>query len=149
MTEPSTPLPVVTAPGRGPVDQLAKRGTILLVEDDADTRAALSELLLSDGYQVVAVEDGQKAVDYLTDEERPTAVVLDLWMPVMDGWSVAAEMLIGRVPFVPTVVVTAASAGFAYPVPSRYVLRKPVNPDRLLKLVEEVVRTRGSLGSVE
>ena len=47
---------------------------------------------------------------------------------------------VGRLPFVPIVVVTTASAGFAYPVPSRYVLRKPVNPDRLVRMVEDLLR---------
>jgi len=49
---------------------------------------------------------------------------------------------------VPILVVTAANAQFAYPVPPRYVLRKPFNPDRLLHLIAELVETRPT-GPVE
>jgi CheY-like chemotaxis protein len=142
MVDEDTPAPLdLGLTGDAPAE--APHGaTILIVEDDADTRISLSELFTERGYTVVAVEDGQKAYEYLVGQRRPDAVVLDLWMPVMDGWSLAAEVMVGRLPSVPIVVVTAASAGFAYPVPSRYVLRKPVNPDRLVRLVEEVVKAR-------
>jgi CheY-like chemotaxis protein len=139
MVDEVTPPPIdLLVPPEG--NEAAKeKPTILVVEDDADTRASLSELFSEHGYAVVAVEDGQKAFEYLRGRKRPNAMVLDLWMPVMDGWTLAAEVMVGHLPSVPMVVITAASAGFAYPVPSRYVLRKPVNPDRLLRLVEEAV----------
>jgi len=54
----------------------------------------------------------------------------------------------GRLPAVPILVVTAANANFAYPVPPRYVLRKPFNPARMLMLVEELIETRPT-GPVE
>jgi CheY-like chemotaxis protein len=125
--------------------------TVLVVEDDADTRAALRELLDDQGYAVVALEDGQKAFDYLDQHPTPDAVVLDLWMPVRDGWSLATEVLVGRLPMVPIIVVTAGSNStrYAYPVPPRYVLRKPVDPDRLLGLVKEVVEARGPIGVID
>jgi CheY-like chemotaxis protein len=116
------------------------KATILVVDDDADTRASLAELLEDDGYRVIAVEDGQKAHDYLAKEPLPDCVVLDLWMPVVDGWTVAAQVNHGPLPRVPIVVVTASNAYLGYPVPSRHVMRKPVDPGRLLALVDELIR---------
>jgi CheY-like chemotaxis protein len=145
MPDEVTPDPVRGEPPAEDPAPADDRPTILVVEDDADTRAALCELLTERGYAVVGVEDGQKAHEYLS-AKTPAAVVLDLWMPVMDGWSLTAEVLVGNLPSVPIVVVTAASAGFAYPVPSRHVLRKPVNPDRLVRLIEEVVSARAPRG---
>jgi CheY-like chemotaxis protein len=111
----------------------------LIVDDDSDTRASIAELLADNGYQVMAVEDGQKAFDYLAHQPPPDVVVLDLWMPVMDGWTLASQVTGGRLPRVPILVVTAASSQFGYPVPSRYVLRKPINHDRFLRLLTELV----------
>jgi len=123
-------------------DEPALSGRVLVVDDDADIREAVSEVLEEAGYQVILACDGQEAYDYLAQHPPPDCVVLDLWMPVMDGWSLALEVLIGRLPAVPILVVTAANAQFAYPVPPRYVLRKPFNPDRLLMLVAELIETQ-------
>jgi CheY-like chemotaxis protein len=68
--------------------------------------------------------------------------VLDLWMPVMDGWTRANQVVNGRLPNVPILVVTASSAQFGYPVSSRYGLRKPINPDRMLRLIQELIGQR-------
>ena len=126
-------IPLARSPGRP---------AVLIVDDDADTRDSLGEVFADADYQVIAVEDGQKAFDYLDHQPPPDVVVLDLWMPVMDGWTLASQVLSGRLPKVPMLVVTASSAQFGYPVPSRYVLRKPVNPDRLLRLAQELIGER-------
>jgi CheY-like chemotaxis protein len=126
----------------------ATPATVLVVDDDADTRASLAEVLEEQGYKVVVVEDGQKAFDYLAERPSPDCIVLDLWMPNMDGWTFASEVLTGSLPTVPMLVVTAAAAGFAYPVPPRYVLRKPISPSRMLMLVAELLETR-TMGAIE
>jgi CheY-like chemotaxis protein len=115
------------------------RPAVLIVDDDADTRASLGELFADADYQVRTVEDGQKAFDYLDHQAPPDVVVLDLWMPVMDGWTLVSQVVSGRLPKVPILVVTASSAQFGYPVPPRYVLRKPINPDRILRLAKELI----------
>jgi PleD family two-component response regulator len=112
-------------------------GRVLVVDDDADIREAVKEVLEEEGYSVILASDGQQAYDYLAENPPPDCVVLDLWMPVMDGWSLASEVL-----------VTAANAHFAYPVPPRYVLRKPFNPERMLMLVDELIQTQPT-GRVE
>ncbi len=61
---------------------------ILLVEDDADARTMMLELLSGDGYEVEVEEDGQGAVDRLAADPRFSLVVLDLHLPGLDGESV-------------------------------------------------------------
>jgi len=66
----------------------SEKSVILLVEDDADCREMLSDLLSNEGYTVVSAENGLQALDYL---RRSTAelIILDLMMPVMSGWNSA------------------------------------------------------------
>jgi CheY-like chemotaxis protein len=64
---------------------------ILIVEDDADLREALSEVLRDEGYAVTSAADGQEALDRLRRELRPSLILLDLTMPVMNGWQFRAE----------------------------------------------------------
>jgi len=113
--------------------------TILLVDDDADTRVSIRELLEDRGYHVVAFREGQGAYAYLRDNPPPHCIVLDLWMPVMDGWEFAAEVRGGKFAPIPIVVVTAAEALWRYPVSARYVLRKPLRPEALLSLIAEAL----------
>ncbi|HYV46723.1 MAG TPA: response regulator [Myxococcaceae bacterium] len=58
---------------------------ILIVEDDPDIRASLRDAFEDQGYQVRCAENGQVALESLRNHARPSAVVLDLLMPVMTG----------------------------------------------------------------
>jgi CheY-like chemotaxis protein len=114
--------------------------TVLVVEDDDDTRAALRELLEEEGYRVATASNGLDAERYLLARPAPACVVLDLWMPIKDGWALAAEIEAGRLPRVPFVVVTAAAPYWGYPTLPGRVLRKPASPSRLLAVIAEAVR---------
>jgi len=113
---------------------------VLVVDDDADLRASISELLEDHGYIAIEAEDGRKALEYLRQQPAPACLILDLWMPELDGWSLATAMGKGDVPSVPTILVTGASSDSGYPVPTRQVLRKPIDPERLLTLVATLIR---------
>jgi two-component system OmpR family response regulator len=112
--------------------------TVLVVEDDADTRETIADLLRDHGYRVVAVADGRAAEAYLKHNPEPDCVVLDLWMPEMTGWTLAEEMRQGRLPNIPTIVVTAADPHWGYPAPAPLVLRNPLRPDKLLEAVQKL-----------
>jgi CheY-like chemotaxis protein len=64
---------------------------ILVVDDDDDFREALSEVLTGAGYPVQQAENGELALARVADE-APGIVLLDLKMPVLDGWGVMERM---------------------------------------------------------
>ncbi len=78
--------------------------TVLVVEDEAETREALAQLLLNAGYGVVTAKNGQEALRLLHTAARPCLVILDLLMPVIDGWSfcemLRSEPTISQIPVV-------------------------------------------------
>jgi CheY-like chemotaxis protein len=59
---------------------------ILLVEDDGAIRDSIAELLEGEGYRVIQASNGAEALERLRTDRKPDLIVLDLTMPVMDGW---------------------------------------------------------------
>jgi CheY-like chemotaxis protein len=114
--------------------------TILVVEDDEDTRASLRDLLEDHGYQVDTASNGRDAQRYLLHRPAPACMLVDLWMPLMDGWALTAEISSGRLPRVPVIVVTAAEPYWGYPAPISRVVRKPVSSKRILSLVADAIQ---------
>jgi CheY-like chemotaxis protein len=112
--------------------------TILVVEDDDETSESLRELLEEHGYRVLSGRNGQEARERLRDNPRPDCILLDLWMPVMDGWTFASELKDDGFGDVPVVVITAAEPHWGYPTPPGHVMRKPLDKDRLLNLVGQL-----------
>ena len=85
--------------------------TILIIEDDADIRQTLALLLQDQGYQVYEAENGSVALALLEDIPHPCIILLDLFMPIMDG--VEFLSLLRVIPnrviaTLPVVVVSAA-----------------------------------------
>ncbi|HVZ74981.1 MAG TPA: response regulator [Polyangia bacterium] len=110
---------------------------ILVVEDDRDLRDTLAEALRLEGYEVVSAEHGEAALRHLRSGARPCMVLLDLMMPVMDGWTLRREMLKdAALAAIPVVVMTAAGAGRAAGVEATVVVHKPLVMDDLVALVE-------------
>jgi CheY-like chemotaxis protein len=73
-----------------PQSSSAERGplTVLVVEDDDDSRDSLADMLRDEGFAVEAARDGIEALDYLNVATMPVAMVLDLQMPRMSGGEV-------------------------------------------------------------
>jgi CheY-like chemotaxis protein len=81
---------------------------VLVVEDDSETREVMAIILRQDGYTVLAVEDGRRALDYLQTEVRPAAIVLDMLLPVLDGWRLLQELQrLPELAALPIVIATA------------------------------------------
>ncbi len=66
--------------------------TILVVDDDAEVRLLLSMLLQLNGWQVREARDGLDALEILSGEYRPDAIVLDMMMPNLDGMGVCRAL---------------------------------------------------------
>jgi CheY-like chemotaxis protein len=111
---------------------------VLVVEDDLDTADALSELLRVRGYRSIVTRNGQEALDRLRDGPRPCMILLDIMMPVKNGWDVRAELLADReLAEIPVVVVTADIGSIARARSLQLpLLAKPVDPMKLLAAVE-------------
>lgn len=66
---------------------------LLVVEDEADLRASVAEVLRLEGYEVDTAGNGQEAMEALGEGKLPSLIVLDLMMPVMDGWEFRRRQL--------------------------------------------------------
>jgi CheY-like chemotaxis protein len=90
-------------------DRSSPSRRVLIVEDDPAICSSISEALREEGFDVATAAHGRAALELLRTAPRPSAIVLDLMMPVMDGWDFRHEQL--RDPAlkdIPVVVVTAA-----------------------------------------
>jgi CheY-like chemotaxis protein len=108
---------------------------ILVVDDDPSILEAVSELLEMEGYAVATAVDGADALSSI-EREPPGLILLDMRMPVLDGWGLARE-LHRRGLEVPIVVMTAArdAAGWAKEIGARGYLAKPFDISDLLDAV--------------
>lgn len=115
---------------------------ILVVEDDTAIRQAIVELLQEEGYTVTCASNGAEALAQLDHGAVPSLILLDLTMPVMDGWTFrAAQQSDPRLARIPTVVVSASQAADSRTLerlaPDAF-LPKPFNLDRLIATVERL-----------
>lgn len=119
---------------------LALPGTVLVVEDDHDVRVAVRRTLEDEGYRVLSVTDGRHALDVLERTgEPPSLILLDLMLPVMDGWEFAARIRsVARLTGIPVAVMSAYDR--APPPGIVAFLRKPVKPEALVQLAERYCR---------
>lgn len=108
---------------------------ILVVDDDPAIRGMVSDVLDFEGYPVEAVADGEEALQAIL-RVRPGLVLLDMRMPVLDGWGVAAELRRLGVR-VPVVVMTAAQDAYrwAREIGADAYLAKPFDLPELLSVV--------------
>jgi CheY-like chemotaxis protein len=110
--------------------------SILVVEDDTDMREILSELLTAEGYRVFSASNGREGLDQLRAGLRPSVVLLDLTMPVMDGWEFRARQTEDpALRSIPIIVTTAMPPSRVGPMPGVSVLRKPLDLDSLISLI--------------
>lgn len=116
--------------------------TVLVVDDDPDIRLLLRLELSAEGHQIVEAGDGEAALAAL-EEEPVDLVVLDLMMPVVDGWEVLRALDPGSAP--PVVVITAlASDGDRHvaellELGALDVIAKPFDPGWLVRLANAVL----------
>ncbi len=122
-------------------------GRILLVEDDDALRQVLAEVLSDEGFRVDSAANGQDALDHLKGTgASPDLILLDLVMPVMDGWAFRdAQRTDARLAHIPTVVLSASfppDSPRMRALEAEAVLSKPVSIDRLMRAVHRVLPLR-------
>jgi CheY-like chemotaxis protein len=137
--------------GHEPVQDRA----VLVVDDDDDIRSAVQEVLEGEGYRTVGASNGKEALDFLqSSEDLPALILLDLMMPVMDGWELLVRMDenadLHRVPVAlmsahPTIrrAFDQHTRESAKRVATSMLLPKPLNLLRLLAIVHRIVPETG------
>jgi CheY-like chemotaxis protein len=139
----STAGPGISAVEPGaPIQQNLLNKVVLVVDDDADNRKTVAEVLEHEGYDVVSLQNGDEALQYLRHADRhPSCILLDLVMPVTDGWTFLRERNSNpELQTIPVIVlsgqhdveeqVIAAHASY---------LRKPLSPEHLTQVMHQVV----------
>ena len=114
---------------------------ILIVDDEPDILLMLRLNLEAGGHEVVMAADGEKALERI-DADEPDLVVLDVMMPVLDGWGVLERLQHHAAP-PPVVVVSAKTAdrdiAQALGLGAADYLTKPFDPDRLLTALDQTL----------
>jgi signal transduction histidine kinase len=120
----------------------ARSHRVLLVEDDDDLRMSLADVLEASGFEVQHATNGREAIECLSDDAADV-IVLDLMMPVMDGWEFRAWQK--RVPAqasTPVVVLSANGSAQAAAIDADLYLPKPVSRRALVDAIERVIALR-------
>ena len=131
------PLTADEAPLEAPRDASASPPRLLLVEDDEPTRRALAEALNRDGFEVVIAANGREALERLRRGPPPSAILLDVMMPEMDGWDFRhAQLTDPSLREIPVLIVSAS--GFSIEtIRSQFgdveLIRKPIHYPGLLR----------------
>jgi signal transduction histidine kinase len=127
-------------PPKGRFELSRRRRSVLIVEDDHDIRTSLADFLTLEGFEVSTASDGQAALTRLRRGEPPDVVLLDLMMPVMDGWQFRLEQK--RDPLlsqVPVIALSANGSPQARAVDAAAFIAKPLDVSVLLSTIERVI----------
>jgi CheY-like chemotaxis protein len=117
--------------------------SILVIDDDPDIRASLTEILGGEGYRVAGARNGREALDYLKRRTRPSLILLDMMMPDMDGWRFRREQQkLPELASIPVVILSAHGdvRDAALVLGAADYLRKPLQVDSLLEIAERYCR---------
>ncbi len=112
---------------------------IVIIEDDLDIREAVRDVLELEGYHVRAYANGREAMDGLQSGDQPCLILLDLMMPVMNGWEFleARKDLGHTITAIPVFIVSAIGDQAASNPNVRGYVKKPVDIEILLRIVKK------------
>ena len=120
-----------------------KLTTVLVVDDDAEIRQALAELLEDEDYGVRLAANGKEALELVSAGLRPDVILLDVMMPVMDGWHfLSARLKYPELVEVPIIIISAGQEAEreAHKVGVFEVAKKPLHVDDLIRRIEDCRR---------
>jgi len=109
---------------------------VLIVDDDEDVQQTLRMTLTDEGYEVLCAHNGAEALAIIERLPRPCLILLDLIMPVMNGWEFRARQSSDpRLAHFPVVVMTATKTLEAAAIDAADLLHKPLELPELLAVV--------------
>ena len=115
-----------------------RHGSVLIVDDEDDLRESLAAVLEAEGYSVIEADNGETALRRLEDPTAVCLILLDLFMPIMNGWTFRQRQLGNPdLAAIPVVVISAdaAAARRATALGVVDAIAKPLDLDRLLQVV--------------
>lgn len=117
----------------------AKEHLILVVEDDPDIREVTVQVLEDLNYKVLAAENGQQALTLLQEmPQLPCLILVDLMMPIMNGWQLLEAMAKDeRLAPIPAVVMSAVTETYTTQLNVAAYLRKPASYEQLMTVLEQ------------
>ncbi len=129
-----------------PAQRRVRPRTVVVVDDSDDAQDFFKSSLEGAGYMVLGARNGKDALEILIDHSTPSAIIVDLFMPVMDGYELV-EILRSytRLARVPLIVVSASDGQIAFSEgPETCFLKKPIDEFELLRTLENVISAASS-----
>ena len=112
---------------------------VLLVDDDAAVRRSIARFLEFEGFVVVEAGNGLEALNYLRTGAGASVIVLDLRMPVMDGWAFRREQRLDpRLEHIPVVVMSGADADRFPELEAAAAFEKPVTMVQITGVIRKL-----------
>jgi DNA-binding response OmpR family regulator len=120
---------------RRPCYKRSMRPRVLIVEDDPYLRELMAQLLTDEGFDTDVASNGQDALDKALDNP-PRVIVLDMVMPVMDGWTFRAhQRYCSTLAAIPVVILSGVPLAHLRNVGAAAALQKPVHDDELIAAI--------------
>jgi signal transduction histidine kinase len=121
-------------------EKRASGRSLLVVEDDADIREALDGLLSMEGFHVKGCSNGREALDWLHGAAKPDVILLDLMMPIMDGWQFrVAQKDDPELAAIPVLAFSADATAKAAAIDADAYLKKPVDYETLVDTIDRLL----------
>jgi CheY-like chemotaxis protein len=116
---------------------MSKPESILIIDDDPGITDSLSMLLEDEGYRIAVEPNGSKGLEYLAQNELPSLIILDVMMPVLDGFGFRQKQLEdARIANIPVLLMTAGTLDQRIRgLNATAFLRKPIDIDQLLQAI--------------
>jgi DNA-binding response OmpR family regulator len=131
-----------------------KQGYLLIVEDDPDIRKLLETTLTFEGYRVLTAHNGREGLEFI-QKERPAIVIADIMMPKLDGFGLVHRLRLNHetrdipVVFITATYVSLEDKEFALNIGATRFIQKPVDLDRFLETVKELLKQESAPTGIE
>jgi CheY-like chemotaxis protein len=122
---------------------------VLVIDDDEGIRDTVVELLVDEGFAAIGACNGAEALSFLAESEsRPSLILLDLMMPVLDGWAFCRiRQRVAKLKEIPVVAMSAGPmSGAREPLGVDAILPKPFDPDMLTRVATRMSARKSSAG---
>jgi CheY-like chemotaxis protein len=117
----------------------ASRSTVLVVDDDPNLQRLMKEFLALEGFAAALAGNGEEALTYLRTGGSASVILLDLRMPVMDGWTFRQEQRADpRIADIPVIVLSGAEADYAAGLDAAAAFCKPISFSDVVDVVRRL-----------